>query len=85
MSLESLMKENFLNGSIGELSVSHGMIALVGLTDLKGVHSDCRFLLLTEGGGVQLRHSHLNPVLAGALALRAGGRELGHQVCFAHA
>ena len=39
MLLESLMKEYFLNGSIGDLSVSHGMIAMVGLTDLKGVHS----------------------------------------------
>ena len=73
MLLESLMKEYFLNGSIGDLSVSHGMIAMVGLTDLKGVHPDCRFLLLAEGGGAQLRHSHLNTVLAGALALRAGG------------
>ena len=35
--VESLMKEYFLNGSIGDLSVSHGMIALSVL--LKGLVS----------------------------------------------
>ena len=54
--VESLMKEYFLNGSIGELTVSHGIMATVGLTQ----RTDC---ILSAGFCSSLREVEYNSVI----------------------
>ena len=54
--VEGLMKENFLNGSIGDLTVSHGIIATVGFAQ----RTEC---ILTAGFCTSLREVEYNSVI----------------------